>query len=153
MFAIFETGGKQYKSFVGDKLKIERLSFSEGEKVLFKEVLLLANDDKVEVGTHFVNVVVEAKILSHGRSSKIRIVKHKAKKRYSKVQGHRQNYTEIEITKIGTTTKSIKTKPKAEVKPKAKTKSSVDKKPAVAKKKTAATKKTVTKKTAVVKKS
>ncbi len=100
MFAIFENGGKQYKVSEGDKVVLEKIDVTEGEKVVFKQVLLVADEKETQVGTPFVDFVVEAKVLIHGRGEKIRVVKHKAKKRYNKVQGHRQDFTEVEILKI-----------------------------------------------------
>lgn len=101
MIAIIKTGGKQYIVKPGDKLKIEKLDKKEGASVSFSDVLLVEKDDKVEIGTPKVkNAKVEAKILKHAKADKIIVFKYKPKKRYSRKIGHRQPYTEIEITSI-----------------------------------------------------
>ena len=101
MLAVIKTGGKQYLVQPGDKIKVEKLDKKEGEVFVFSDVLLVEKNKKVEIGTPVVKEVkVEAKILSHGRRDKIIVFKYKAKKRYSRKIGHRQPYTEIEITSI-----------------------------------------------------
>ena len=100
MIAIIKTGGKQYLVQPGDKLKIEKLEEKEGATVSFNEVLLIEKDAKVEVGTPFLKAEVTAKVLSHGKGDKVVIFKYKPKKRESRKVGHRQPYTEIEITGI-----------------------------------------------------
>lgn len=102
MLAIIKTGGKQYKIEEGDKIKVEKLDGEAGDKITFEEVLLVGDDKKVSVGTPNVDKsTVEGKILEQDRHKKVWGIKHKAKKRYKKKFGHRQAYTEIEITKIG----------------------------------------------------
>ncbi len=101
MLAIIKTGGKQYKVEEGDKIKVEKLTGEAGDKIIFKEVLLLGDDKRVSVGTPTVDkVTVEGKILVQDRHKKVWGIKHKAKKRYKKKYGHRQAFTEIEITKV-----------------------------------------------------
>jgi len=100
-FAVIKTGGKQYQVSEKDKLKIEKLAVAEGKSVEFDQVLLLADGDKVEVGTPTLKKKVTAKVLSQGRAKKVNVVKYKAKIRYHKKQGHRQLFTEVEIQKIG----------------------------------------------------
>jgi len=101
MLAVIKTGGKQYLVQPGDKIKIEKLDQKEGEEIVFSDVLLVEKDKKVEIGTPLVkNAEVSAKILSQGKADKVVIFKYKAKKRYSRKIGHRQPYTEIEITGI-----------------------------------------------------
>lgn len=115
MFAIFEQGGKQYKVSQGDVVRLEKFDVKEGDKVSFKQVLLVSDGSKdIQVGQPFVSVAVEAKVLTHGRGEKIRVVRYKSKKRYHKVQGHRQSFTEVEILSIGAAKASKKTE-KAEV--------------------------------------
>ena len=97
--AVIKTGGKQYKVAKGDKIKVEKLDSKE-EKVVNLETFLIADNDKVEIGTPRTKTKVEAKILSQGRAKKIRVVKYKSKIRYHKVYGHRQHFTELEITKV-----------------------------------------------------
>jgi len=101
MLAIIKTGGKQYKVKVGDKLRIEKIEGEADAKISFEEVLFVGDDKEVKVGTPTIKgAKVEAKIVRQGRSAKVVGVKHKAKKRYKVKFGHRQPFTEIEITKI-----------------------------------------------------
>ncbi len=101
MLAIIKTGGKQYKIKEGDKIKVEKLSGEVGDKIIFEEVLFAGDDEKVSVGAPFVDtLVIEGKILMQGRHKKVWGIKHKAKKRYKKKFGHRQSFTEVEITRI-----------------------------------------------------
>lgn len=101
MYAVVETGGKQYKVAVGDKLKVEKLAVEEGSSVSIERVLMVANGDDVTVGAPLVEVPVTATVLSHGKDKKIRVFKMKRRKNYRRTRGHRQLYTEIEITGIG----------------------------------------------------
>lgn len=101
MLAIIKTGGKQYKIEEGDKIKIEKIDGQEGDKVVFSEVLFLGDDKEVKIGAPLLNkMTVEGKILSQGKGDKVWGIKHKAKKRYKIKFGHRQEMTEVEITKI-----------------------------------------------------
>lgn len=98
--AVIKTGGKQYQVAEGTKLKIEKLEIEAGKTVTFEEVLLVAEDDKVEVGTPFLSSKVTAMVLSQGKGPKVRVEKYKPKIRYHKVYGHRQPFTEVQIEKI-----------------------------------------------------
>jgi large subunit ribosomal protein L21 len=102
MLAIIETGGKQYKVQVGDKIKVEKLNAEEGSNFVFDKVLLKAKgDENVLVGNPYLkNEKVEAKVLKHGRERKKIVFKYHSKTRYRKKKGHRQNYTVVEITNI-----------------------------------------------------
>ena len=101
MLAIIKTGGKQYIVKPGDKIKVEKLDKKEGEEFSFSDVLLVEKNRKIEIGNPLVkDAKVEAKVLSHGKGDKIIIYKYKPKKRESRKIGHRQPYTEIEITGI-----------------------------------------------------
>ncbi|MBY0475862.1 MAG: 50S ribosomal protein L21 [Nitrosomonas sp.] len=101
MYAVIKTGGKQYKIQVGEKLKIEQLKVETGSELIIDQVLMVAKDDKVSVGTPLVSgATVSATVLGQGRHDKIRIFKMRRRKHYQRHQGHRQNYTEIEITGI-----------------------------------------------------
>lgn len=101
MFAIIRTGGKQYRVSPGQKLKIEKLDAGEGAAVHFSDVLLLADGEKIQIGTPLVRGArVDAKVLEQGREKKKIVFKYHRKTRYRKKKGHRQPYTEIEITKI-----------------------------------------------------
>ena len=101
MHAVIRTGGKQYLVEPGKKLKIEKLNAKEGGKIVFNEVLLVSDDKKTEVGTPLVKgAKVEAKVLKQGRSRKIIVFRYHSKTRYRKKKGHRQHFTEVEVTKI-----------------------------------------------------
>ncbi|ABN51401.1 MAG TPA: 50S ribosomal protein L21 [Hungateiclostridium thermocellum] len=101
MYAVIETGGKQYKVQEGDVLFIEKLANEEGSTVTFDKVVAVSKDDKVSFGTPFVsNASVTAKVLCHGKGKKIIVFKYKPKKGYRRKQGHRQPYTKIQIEKI-----------------------------------------------------
>lgn len=101
-YAVIKTGGKQYIVTDGAKLKVEKLEVAEGKNVTFSEVLLTADDKNVIIGTPVVEgATVEAKVLTQGKRDKVFGAKVKPKKRYKKIFGHRQSYTEVEITKIG----------------------------------------------------
>ena len=117
MYAIIESCGKQYKVAEGDVVFFEKLDVEEGKKVTFENVVLVSEDGKVQVGAPYVKgVKVEGKVVSHGKAKKILVYKMKPKKNYRRMQGHRQPYTKVEITKINAgTTKTAETK--AEAKP------------------------------------
>ena len=101
MLAVIKTGGKQYKVSPGDKIKIEKLEKEEGKEVIFKEVLLVEKNKKLEIGTPLVKgAKVVGKILKQGKAKKIIILKYKPKTRQKTKSGHRQLFTEVEITKI-----------------------------------------------------
>lgn len=101
MFAVIKTGGKQYKVAKGEILEIELLDAKEGDTINLDSVLLVSNEGKTTVGTPTVKgATVSAKVVNHKRGEKIRVFKMKAKKRYQKTQGHRQELTTIEITDI-----------------------------------------------------
>jgi large subunit ribosomal protein L21 len=102
MFAVIQTGGKQFIVREGEKVKVEKLDAEEGAKHIFERVLAVSKDDKsLEVGAPFLDKKVEAKVLDQGHHKKLRVFKMKAKKRYRRTQGHKQAYTEVEIVKIG----------------------------------------------------
>lgn len=101
MYAVIKTGGKQYRIKVGEKLKVEQLEVESGSELVIDQVLMVADGDKISVGTPLVNGArVSATVLGQGRHDKIRIFKMRRRKHYQKHQGHRQNYTEIQITGI-----------------------------------------------------
>jgi len=101
MFAVIETGGKQYRVAPGDKVQVEKLEAEDGSKFVFDKVLLVQSDEGTKVGTPYVSgAKVEAEVLRDGRAKKVVIFKYKPKKRYRKKQGHRQSFTEVEIKKI-----------------------------------------------------
>ena len=101
MYAVFKTGGKQYKVSEGETLKIEKLEVELGKKVTFNEVLMIADGENVQVGSPLVDKAsVDAKVISQGKGKKINILKFKRRKHSMKQQGHRQLFTEIQIGKI-----------------------------------------------------
>lgn len=100
MLAVIKTGGKQYLVSPGDKIKIERI---EGKDIIFDQVLLLEKNKKVEIGTPLIKgAKVLGKVLLQGKGKKVIVFKYKSKTRYKKKAGHRQPFTEVEITKIET---------------------------------------------------
>lgn len=101
MYAIIKTGGKQYRVSNGDKLKVEKLAADVGSELLLDQVLLVGGSEDTRVGTPLVTgASVKAKVLAHGLGEKVKIFKMHRRKHYDKDQGHRQGYTEIEITGI-----------------------------------------------------
>lgn len=132
MYAVIKTGGKQYRVAVGDKLKVESLAAEEGDNVTLDNVLMIADGDAVEVGTPTLEKTVEAKVLSNGRGKKLRIVKFRRRQNSRTRTGHRQNYTELEITAIGG--KAAKKAAKAEKKADAPKAEKAEKKAAAPKK-------------------
>lgn len=101
MFAVIKTGGKQYKVEKGQTLEIERLDSEQGSTITFDDILLIGEGESTKVGTPNVEgASVSGKIVDHIRGEKIRVFKMKAKKRYQKTQGHRQELTVVEITDI-----------------------------------------------------
>ena len=99
--AVIKTGGKQYIVSPGKKIKVEKLLKEEGSEVEFSEVLLLENEKGLTIGEPFVEgAKVKGKLLSHGKGEKLVIFKFKAKKRERRKKGHRQPYSEVEITSI-----------------------------------------------------
>lgn len=101
MYAVIETGGKQYKVQEGDVIRTEKLNIADGEKVKFDKVLLLSEEGKLNVGKPYVDgASVEGQIEGQGKAKKILVFKYKPKKDYRKKQGHRQPYTQVKIEKI-----------------------------------------------------
>lgn len=102
MYAIIETGGKQYRVQNGDQIAVEKLNVADGDKVVFDKVLVMGEGADAKVGTPYVEgTTVEGKAIETGKGKKVVIFKYKAKKDYRKKQGHRQPYTLVEITAIG----------------------------------------------------
>ena len=101
MYAVVETGGKQYKVAVGDSLKVEKLEVEAGVTITLSRVLMVVNGETLTVGKPLVDgASVTAEVLAQGRGRKIQIFKMRRRKHYRKSQGHRQHFTEIKITDI-----------------------------------------------------
>ena len=100
MYAIIETGGKQYRVQNGDQIAVEKSNIADGEQVVFDKVLVVGEGADVKVGAPYVDTTVEGKVIESGKGKKVIIFKYKAKKDYRKKQGHRQPYTLVEITAI-----------------------------------------------------
>ena len=101
MYAVVKTGGKQYRVSAGEKLKVEQILADIGTEIDLDQVLMVADGGAVKMGTPLVSgASVKARVLAHGRGEKVHIFKLSRRKHYRKSQGHRQNYTEIEILGI-----------------------------------------------------
>jgi large subunit ribosomal protein L21 len=101
MYAVIQTGGKQYRVSEGASLRVEKLSAAEGDTIELDKVLMITDNDEVKIGAPYVEGgKVTATVKSHGRGDKIHIIKFRRRKHHMKRQGHRQHYTEIEITGI-----------------------------------------------------
>ena len=101
MYAVIKTGGKQYRVVPGEKLKIEQIPADIGSEIVLDQVLMVAEDDVITVGTPMVaGATVKATVISQGRAKKVIIFKMRRRKHYRKTQGHRQNFTEIQIDHI-----------------------------------------------------
>lgn len=101
MYAVVKTGGKQYRVSAGEKLKVEQIPADIGAEIVLDQVLFVGNGEDVTMGTPLVSgAAVTARVVAHGRGEKVHIFKMRRRKHYRKSQGHRQNFTEIEILGI-----------------------------------------------------
>ena len=101
MYAVIKTGGKQYRVVAGEKLKVERLAAEPGAEVVIDKVLAVGEGESLKVGKPLVpGASVKATVVGHGLGDKVRIFKLRRRKHYKKSQGHRQPYTELQITGI-----------------------------------------------------
>ena len=101
MYAVMVTGGKQYRVMKGETLRVEKLEVEAGGSIDFDQVLMIGDGETITVGSPVVTgAVVTASVKGHGRADKVRIVKFRRRKHHRKQMGHRQHYTEIEITAI-----------------------------------------------------
>lgn len=101
MYAVIKTGGKQYRVAAGEKIKVEQIPADVGAEISLDQVLMVGEGESVRIGTPVIaGASVTAKVISQGRHPKIRIFKMRRRKHYQKHQGHRQNYTELEISGI-----------------------------------------------------
>lgn len=154
MYAVFSTGGKQYRASTGDIIKVEKLEAEKGSTVELDNVLMVGEGGDVKVGTPYLEGgKVTATVVEHGRGDKIKIVKFKRRKNYLKTMGHRQYFTALEITGIDLSSPKPKKKPAVEEAKEAPAKKADAKKaaPKKAASKKAASKKTQAKKAAAKK--
>lgn len=101
MYAVIESGGKQYRVIEGQQLKLEKLSLNIGEQVMFNKVLMISDDSGLKFGSPYVSgAEVNATVLEQGRHDKIRIIKHRRRKHSHRETGHRQYYTKIQVMTI-----------------------------------------------------
>ena len=101
MYAIVDSGGKQYRVKEGDILKVEKLAGKVGDNVSFDKILMFSNDENVNIGTPLLeDVTVNGHIVEQGKAKKIIVFKYKRRKRYRRKQGHRQQFTAVEIDSI-----------------------------------------------------
>lgn len=101
MYAVIETGGKQYRVQEGDVLFVEKLDANEGDTINFDKVLLMSKDGEIVAGKPYVeDAKVEASVLEQGKAKKIIVFKYKAKKNYRKKRGHRQPFTKVKVGAI-----------------------------------------------------
>ena len=122
MYAVSETGGKQYKVTEGDVITVEKLKSEAGDKVVFDKVLFMGEGADAQVGTPYLDSAkVFGEVVENGKGKKVIIFKYKSKKDYRKKQGHRQPYTMVEINDLGGVEKkpAKKAEPKKEAEPKA----------------------------------
>lgn len=101
MYAVILSGGKQYRIREGETIKLESLPFEVGSNVTFDKILAAGEGGDVKIGRPYLTTsTVTADVIAHGRHKKIKIIKFRRRKHHEKWQGHRQNYTEVKITKI-----------------------------------------------------
>lgn len=101
MYAVIKTGGKQYRVVAGEKIRVEQILAEIGSELVIDQVLMVSDGDNISMGKPLVDgATVKAIVLGQGRHDKVRIFKMRRRKHYQKHQGHRQNYTEIQITGI-----------------------------------------------------
>jgi len=148
MYAVFRSGGKQYRASKGERLKLEKLDVEEGAEISFDEVLLVGDGKDIKVGSPLLaGSSVSATVLKQGKSKKVTVVKFKRRQNYLRQHTHRQFFTEVQITGIGESGKKAAAPKSAEEKKPA-AKKAADKKPAAKK---AAAMKTPSKKAAAKK--
>ena len=98
MYAVIKTGGKQYKVAAGEKIKVEQIAAELGQEVVIEQVLAVGEGSELKVGTPWVaGASVKATVVAHGKHDKVRIFKMRRRKHYQKRQGHRQQFTELQI--------------------------------------------------------
>ena len=101
MYAVIKTGGKQYKVAAGEKIKVEQIAADVGQEIVIDQVLAVGNGADLKIGTPLVaGASVKATVVAHGKHDKVRIFKLRRRKHYKKSQGHRQTFTELEISAV-----------------------------------------------------
>jgi large subunit ribosomal protein L21 len=101
MYAVIKTGGKQYRVAAGEKIKVEQIAADVGQEIVFDQVFAVGNGSEIKIGTPLVSgATVKATVVAHGLHDKIRIFKMRRRKHYQKRQGHRQQFTELQIASI-----------------------------------------------------
>ena len=101
MYAVIKTGGKQYKVAAGEKIKVEQIAAELGQEITIEQVLAVGEGAELKVGTPWVaGATVKATVVAHGKHDKVRIFKMRRRKHYQKRQGHRQTYTELQISAV-----------------------------------------------------
>jgi large subunit ribosomal protein L21 len=101
MYAVIKTGGKQYKVAAGEKIKVEQIAAEVGQEIVIDQVLAVGNGAELKIGTPLVaGASVKATVVAQGKHDKVRIFKLRRRKHYKKSQGHRQTYTELEISAV-----------------------------------------------------
>ena len=101
MYAVIKTGGKQYRVAAGEKIKVEQIPAEVGAEITLDQVLMVGEGESVKIGSPLVaGATVTAKVIAQGRHDKVKIFKMRRRKHYQKHQGHRQNYTEVQVVSI-----------------------------------------------------
>jgi large subunit ribosomal protein L21 len=101
MYAVIQSGGKQYRVGVGDVIRVEKLEVPAGDSVSLTEVLMVSDGEAIKIGAPTVaGAAVTATVKAHGRGEKIRVIKFRRRKHHRKTIGHRQDFTDLEITAI-----------------------------------------------------
>jgi len=101
MYAVFQSGGKQYRANEGEVVRLEKLDIVTGEVIELDRVLMVVDGENIKIGAPLIDGgKIKAKVLSHGRGTKVKIIKFRRRKHYRKQQGHRQWFTDIKITSI-----------------------------------------------------
>jgi large subunit ribosomal protein L21 len=126
MYAVIKTGGKQYRVVLGDVIRVERLPVAAGETVNLDQILLIKDEKDVRVGTPMLSETVTATVKGHGRGDKVNIFKMRRRKNSRRRAGHRQDYTELEVTGIGGVKQAVAKKAKTAKKSSSETKSATD---------------------------
>ncbi len=115
MYAVVETGGKQYRVQEGDLISVERMTCSEGDEVVLDKVLIYGSGKTVKIGTPYVKgAAVKTEVVENGKGEKVVVFKYKSKKNYRKKQGHRQPYTLLKVSSIDMEKKTTKKAEEAE---------------------------------------